>query len=1782
MKAKRIAWSTTGVVMTTSIIALGALAYVLARQPMQEQVLSAGHSFQLPESDEITHTQLSDGRELEIHGREGVAYLIDHAQRKKITLPEIRRFGTATVMPSGTVLLWGGIDAHGRVLDSGEWFDPYTQRFIDTGAQVMPARAGHAMTVLTDGRVLMSGGWNKDGTPATDAVMWKPLSSVITPISNNDNAAIARYLPQATLLPDGDVRVSDGFDASGEAVSGDITYHPGTVSSAYAVITQNASSDTTATTTVIAATFPAAEATSVPIRGQFALRFNAPVDMRALNNHTVTLLGPEGAVAIRVTGVEGGHLAFVQPGVDLYPASRYTLFVKGVQTNDGKTVPYRAIGFTTAPLTPPGLEVAGETPHDTPHASTQPPLYVMAGGDNRYCAGHTMGQLCRVHSYVQDGAWFPGDDNIANATGGHWRLYQTHQSLPDTRVIEAALPKGTTALIGQIRQIDEKPVANVEVSSGAFSARTNAQGVFVLTGLPKGRQQLFVDGRPASQGDQSYGRFLVGADVQTGKIAHMPYVMYLPRVLPRDVVTLPSPTTREIIVTHPEMPGLELHIPAGTVFKDKEGHVLTHLAIVPTPVDHAPFPLPDNFPVYFTIQPADAVVEGLTPEAAKGIRVVYPNYGHTRAYAQSIFWAYDVQAGWRVYGAGHITADAKQIAADPGVTFAWMTGASASISNAKGGNGSTACGASSANPVDLQTGMFFHEWNDFAINDVVPLTIMRSYDSADTSVDMFGMGGNSNLSLHLYSNNGFVTPQLILPCGQSIVFNQVSGPPPPGNDEANIIYEHTGTTSAFYGATLQFYSVDDAPSEYWLVTMKDGTQYGFQNEANNDLEWIRDRFGNQLNVIYNGGLIEQVVSPSGRSVTFAYNSNNTVKTATDNTGRQISYSYNSNGTLAEVKYPDNTDEQYTYNSSNQMYTMQDRRGNVWVTNTYTNNRVTKQVLADGTYWQWQYTTNASNIVTATTITDPVGNQEYMAFDPVSGYPSSDTHAYGTSYAETTTYVRQPSGLVNSMTDALGRTTTYTYDALGDVTSVTQLAGTSSARTTLLTYTPTYSLLASITDPLGHLTQFNYTNGCLTQVENALGYSTTIQCNAAGQPTIIKDPLGHTTTLAYQGYDLLSVTDALSRKTTFQVDALGRPVAVKDPLGNVSLNQYDTDDRTTVVTDPLNHQTQLTYDGNGNLTQVALPNSETISVTFDTRNRPRVRTDALGQTESWTFDGMNGMLTHIDRKKQETQVAYDAMHRPSQVTFADGSTVKPTFDLGNRLTATADSISGNMSWTYDGLNNLTSEASPQGSVAYQYDAASRRISMAAGAQAVANYTYDNANNLKAITQGSESVGIVYDSANRRKTLTLPNGVVVSYTFDNANQLTGLGYAQNGTTTLGNLAYQYDNDGRRTSKTGTFATDLQPTPTTQNSAFDANNRITSFNGATLQYDADGNLTNDGTNTYTWNARNQLTQVSQNGVAQLSYAYDAMGRRTSKAVQGGTPTQFLYDGAKAVQETQGSAINPILIGPGVDERYARNDVTGRTYFLTDATGNTIGLADTTGAIREQYSYDLYGNATLSDNTTGFTNPYQFMGREADTAGLYYYRARYYSPMMAGFISEDPIGFGGGQLSFYAGFRGDPLRFTDPYGLYDMDDFWGDVNLGLGQVGLRDWVPSQGAVDGIAGFGDGVSLGLSKDIRQMTNGDSVDYCDGIYGVSKHAGYAYDIVAGGVAVAPYASTANLLRGGALLASLQALDPADNAEMVWGPVSDVAEQIAAYEETAADAIEYAVSRAQGTIQLPPK
>ena len=143
--------------------------------------------------------------------------------------------------------------------------------------------------------------------------------------------------------------------------------------------------------------------------------------------------------------------------------------------------------------------------------------------------------------------------------------------------------------------------------------------------------------------------------------------------------------------------------------------------------------------------------------------------------------------------------------------------------------------------------------------------------------------------------------------------------------------------------------------------------------------------------------------------------------------------------------------------------------------------------------------------------------------------------------------------------------------------------------------------------------------------------------------------------------------------------------------------------------------------------------------------------------SFQYD-LNGNLIQVtDRKGQVTKYTYDGINRPTLVTFNDGSTVTNTFDGGNRLTNIVDSVSGSIARNLDGLDNLLSEATPQGTVSYTYRPDGRRQTMTVPGQPEISYGYDNAGHLTSISQGSTSVYFGYDSDGRRTSLTLPNGI-----------------------------------------------------------------------------------------------------------------------------------------------------------------------------------------------------------------------------------------------------------------------------------------------------------------------------------------------------------------------------------------------------------------------------------------
>jgi RHS repeat-associated protein len=733
---------------------------------------------------------------------------------------------------------------------------------------------------------------------------------------------------------------------------------------------------------------------------------------------------------------------------------------------------------------------------------------------------------------------------------------------------------------------------------------------------------------------------------------------------------------------------------------------------------------------------------------------------------------------------------------------------------------------------------------------------------------------------------------------------------------------------------------------------------------------------------------------------------------------------------------------YTYDSAGRMYSITDPRNNVSVTNNQYdgNDRVIKQTDASGGIYTFNYPIGS---VITTEYTDPRQFTRHMEFNS-NGFLTKDVLAQGQPEQQTTTYTRDPStNLVQSMTDALSRTTTYTYDAVGNTTSVTQLAGTSQPVTTSYTYDPVFSQITSLTDPLGHTWNLGLdSHGNAASVNDPLGHETVETYNTGGQVTSISDALDDTSHLGYSNGDLTSITNPLGSTSYFFSDAAGRTTWTQDPMGNSTNLSYSPLDDLTQTMDEDGNLTKFIYDPNSNLKSVTDANDGLTSYSYDSMNRKTSRTDPLNATETYGYDGDGNLTGHADRRGKVTVYQYDGINRRKFAGFGyTGSSYESTtsyqFDLGDRITQIVDSIAGTTMRHYDGLDNLTEEQTERGEVGYFYDIASRRQTMTVVGQPSMSYSWDNANRLTGIIQGSTSILFGYDNANRRSTLTLPNGIVLRYAYDANSRVTQMTWTLTGNA-VGDLEYSYDADNRVIQKSGSFAQTQLPVAMTGNT-FNTANEITVFNGTPLTYDANGNLANDGTNTYTWDARNHLVGITGSNTA--SFVYDADGRRAQKTING-TSTQFLYDDLNPVEEIQNGAPSANLL-PGliIDEYFQRTDSAGARNFLNDILGSTLALTDSLGTEQSSYLYDPFGNVAAAGQAS--SNPYQFIGRENDGTGIYYYRARYYSPTLDRFIAQDPLGFGGQDVNLYAYAADSPIDLLDPLGL-----FWWDVHCVLATI--------------------------------------------------------------------------------------------------------------------------------------
>ena len=327
-------------------------------------------------------------------------------------------------------------------------------------------------------------------------------------------------------------------------------------------------------------------------------------------------------------------------------------------------------------------------------------------------------------------------------------------------------------------------------------------------------------------------------------------------------------------------------------------------------------------------------------------------------------------------------------------------------------------------------------------------------------------------------------------------------------------------------------------------------------------------------------------------------------------------------------------------------------------------------------------------------------------------------------------------------------------------------------------------------------------------------------------------------------------------------------------------------------------------------------------------------------------------------------------------------------------------------------------------------------------------YDAAGRLTGISvnhplHGLLNFDFIYDAVGRRTSLTYPNGVTTTYTYDSASRLLSLEHLSPLNQVLEKISYLYDRNRNRTAMDRLNITPKLPTPVVSATYNEANQMLTlQPEGDTewqMSYDENGNLTSVtnscGTTTYTWDARNRLVSIEgydENcNPLSTSFKYDALGRRIEKTING-KKIQYLYDGLDIIQEIENGMVTVNYVRTlNIDEPLARISSDGTIrYYHADALGSIIALTDETGQIRTQYNYSPFGETELIGDLSD--NPFQYTGRENDNTGLYYYRARYYSPGLKRFVSEDPIGLLGGDVNYYVYVWNSPLRWIDPFGFF------------------------------------------------------------------------------------------------------------------------------------------------------
>ena len=284
------------------------------------------------------------------------------------------------------------------------------------------------------------------------------------------------------------------------------------------------------------------------------------------------------------------------------------------------------------------------------------------------------------------------------------------------------------------------------------------------------------------------------------------------------------------------------------------------------------------------------------------------------------------------------------------------------------------------------------------------------------------------------------------------------------------------------------------------------------------------------------------------------------------------------------------------------------------------------------------------------------------------------------------------------------------------------------------------------------------------------------------------------------------------------------------------------------------------------------------------------------------------------------------------------------------------------------------------------------------------------------------------------MTGGNGTGTTYGFDNGNRLTSL--AQSFVGTSNNVTWSFSLN-LADQILGRSATNDNYTshPGTQSPNYAANglNQYASISATSFTYDGRGNLTSDGTRTFTYDIENRL--LTGSAPTAVTLTYDPVDRLQTSTASSATTT-FLYDGSSLVGEynSSGTVLRRYVSLPGMDQPllwYEGSGTSTRRWLATDNQGSVMAYSDASGNAGALYGYGLFGEP---DSTNGWAGSrYRYTGQiMIPEAQIYYYKARVYDPGLGRFLQTDPVGYAS-DVNPYAYTANDPVNEADASGLCD-----------------------------------------------------------------------------------------------------------------------------------------------------